>query len=103
MILGKSPPTSMQTMPEAFLCFSRDGIPYVALCGDLVAEKEEVKRQLGVSCLMSSSPLGVLANLWALLAYSTPPPSTIHLNAQEILSFFWTLDINCSDYFSPYV
>ena len=36
---------------------------YVALCGDLV----EGKSQLGVSCLMSSSPLGVLANLWALL------------------------------------
>ena len=87
MILQKSPPTSMQTMPEAFLCFSRDGIPYVALCGDLVAEKEEVKRQLGVSCLMSSSPLGVLANLWALLAYSTPP-STIHLNAQKNSVFF---------------
>ena len=33
---------------------------YVALCGDLV----EGKSQLGVSCLMSSSPMGVLANLW---------------------------------------
>ena len=39
----------------------------VALCGDLVVAEKEVKSQLGVSCLMSSSPLGVLSNLWALL------------------------------------
>ena len=42
-------------------------LPNVALCGDLVVAEKEVKSQLGVSCLMSSSPLGVLSNLWALL------------------------------------
>ena len=42
------------------LCIALYVALYVALCGDLV----EGKSQLGVSCLMSSSPLGVLANLW---------------------------------------